>query len=115
MQTICSIKIVTPSFDEEGRTRYLAWTSEAFYAGGDIARLNNALDLAQKFTDLSASRIGSRPEELKWVDCASSHRGGPTNFATRSAAGFSSLGSQSESIWRKKKRDLTSPRETAMA
>lgn len=61
--------IPKPSFDEEGRGRYLAWL-EKHYAG-DLAKLNARYGLtASSFADLKPSEYWLRPEELNWVGCA---------------------------------------------
>jgi hypothetical protein len=68
-----------PSFDEEGRGRYLAWL-EKHYAG-DLAKLNARYGLSvSSFTELKPSEYWLRPEELSWVGCA---RPTATDFAKR--------------------------------
>jgi len=68
MQTMFE-PIPKPSFDAEGKQRYLAWL-EKHYAG-DIAKLNQRYGLAAKsFAALAPSEYWLRPDELNWVDCA---------------------------------------------
>ncbi len=58
-----------PSFDAEGRQRYLIWLEKHYF--GDIARLNKSYKLAAKsFLELEPSDYWLRPDELTWVDCA---------------------------------------------
>lgn len=80
MQTMFE-PIPKPSFDDEGRAKYLAWL-EARYAG-DIGRLNARYGTAAaSFADLQPHEYWLRPEELNWVGCA---RPTATDFARRSA------------------------------
>lgn len=68
MQTMFE-PIPKPSFDAEGKQKYLAWVEKRY--GGDIARLNQRYGLAAKsFSALAPSEYWLRPEELNWVDCA---------------------------------------------
>jgi hypothetical protein len=68
MQTMFE-PIPKPSFDAEGRQRYLTWLEKRYV--GDIARLNQRYGLAaQSFAALAPSEYWLRPEELNWVDCA---------------------------------------------
>ncbi len=61
--------IPKPSFDEDGRQKYLAWLEKRY--GGDIERLNRRYGLAAKsFGELQPSQYWLRPEELNWVSCA---------------------------------------------
>lgn len=61
--------IPKPSFDEEGRGRYLAWLEKHYE--GDIVELNARYGLsASSFADLKPSEYWLRPEELNWVGCA---------------------------------------------
>ena len=61
--------IPKPSFDEEGRAKYLSWLEKRY--GGDIERLNARYDLkAESFADLRPEDYWLRPEELNWVGCA---------------------------------------------
>lgn len=58
-----------PSFDAEGKQKYLAWL-ENHYAG-DVAQLNARYGLAVgSFAELTPSEYWLRPEELNWVSCA---------------------------------------------
>jgi hypothetical protein len=68
MQTMFD-PIPKPSFDAEGKQKYLAWL-EARY-DGDIARLNARYGIAAgSFAELEPSDYWLRPEELDWVHCA---------------------------------------------
>lgn len=68
MQTMFE-PIPKPSFDAEGRQRYLAWLEKRYT--GDIERLNQRYGFAAKsFSELAPSEYWLRPEELNWVDCA---------------------------------------------
>lgn len=68
MQTMFE-PIPKPSFDDEGRQRYIAWL-QLHYAG-DIASLNQRYQLSAKsFSELEPADYWLRPEELSWVDCA---------------------------------------------
>ncbi|MFT3868462.1 MAG: hypothetical protein QM715_08190 [Nibricoccus sp.] len=68
MQTMFD-PIPKPSFDAEGRERYLTWLEKRYK--GDISRLNERYELnAQSFSALSPSEYWLRPEELDWVGCA---------------------------------------------
>ena len=68
MQTMFE-PIPKPSFDAEGRARYLAWLTGRY--GGNIGRLNRRYGTnAESFEDLTSSEYYLRPEELNWVDCA---------------------------------------------
>ena len=68
MQTMFE-PIPKPSFDAEGKRKYLAWL-EARY-GADIAKLNRRYKLKVKsFAKLKPSEYWLRPEELNWVGCA---------------------------------------------
>jgi len=79
MQTMFD-PIVKPSFDDEGRKRYLTWLEKRY--AGDIAKLNERYGLSVKsFADLSPSQYWLRPEELSWVGCA---RPSADDFARRS-------------------------------
>jgi len=61
--------IPKPSFDTEGKQKYLAWLDKRY--GSDLAKLNQAYALAAKsFSDLQPSEYWLRPEELSWVGCA---------------------------------------------
>lgn len=61
--------IPKPSFDLEGKRKYLAWLEKHY--GGDIANLNQRYGLAAKsFSELHPSEYWLRPEELNWVGCA---------------------------------------------
>ncbi|MBZ3900090.1 MULTISPECIES: hypothetical protein [Streptomyces] len=68
MQTMFD-PIAKPSFDAEGRAKYLTWL-EARYTG-DITRLNEryATD-ATSFHELTPDEYWLRPAELSWVGCA---------------------------------------------
>ncbi len=58
-----------PSFDAEGKQKYLAWLENRY--GGDIERLNQRYGLAAKsFVELKPEEYWLRPEELNWVGCA---------------------------------------------
>ncbi|HYC71596.1 MAG TPA: hypothetical protein VEB66_10345 [Opitutaceae bacterium] len=68
MQTMFD-PIPKPSFDAEGRGRYLAWLAARY--GRDIARLNARYGLAAKtFAELGPEEYWLRPAELDWVGCA---------------------------------------------
>jgi hypothetical protein len=68
MQTMFD-PVVKPSFDSEGKQRYLAWLEEHY--GGDIFKLNQRYQLAAgSFADLKPAEYWLRPEELDWVCCA---------------------------------------------
>ncbi len=68
MQTMFE-PIPKPSFDAEGRQKYLAWLEIRY--GGDIAKLNRRYGLkAKSFAKLKASEYWLRPDELNWVGCA---------------------------------------------
>jgi hypothetical protein len=68
MQTMFE-PIPKPSFDAEGKQRYLVWLEKRY--AGDITRLNQRYGLAAKsFAALTPSEYWLRPEELNWVDCA---------------------------------------------
>ena len=68
MQTMFE-PIPKPSFDPEGRTKYLAWLERRY--DGNIARLNGRYGLAAKtFAELQPAEYWLRPEELNWVGCA---------------------------------------------
>jgi hypothetical protein len=61
--------IPKPSFDADGRKKYLTWLEQRY--GGDIARLNQRYGLAAKsFAELQPSEYWLRPGELSWVGCA---------------------------------------------
>jgi hypothetical protein len=68
MQTMFE-PIPKPSFDAEGKQKYLAWLEKRY--GGDIAKLNQRYGLAAKsFSRLKPEEYWLRPEELNWVGCA---------------------------------------------
>jgi len=68
MQTMFE-PIPKPSFDAEGRQKYLAWLEKRY--GGDISRLNLHYQLsAKEFSELKPAEYWLRPEELNWVSCA---------------------------------------------
>ncbi len=68
MQTMFE-PIPKPSFDPEGKQKYLAWLEEHYDA--DIAKLNQRYGIAAKsFAELKTQEYWLRPEELNWVDCA---------------------------------------------
>ncbi|HSV14499.1 MAG TPA: hypothetical protein VLI90_09575, partial [Tepidisphaeraceae bacterium] len=78
MQTMFE-PIPKPSFDDEGRQRYLAWLQRRY--GGDIAKLNQRYQLNPKsFEQLRPDQYWLRPEELNWVGCA---RPSAADFANR--------------------------------
>jgi len=80
MQTMFE-PIPKPSFDEEGRSRYLSWLARRYE--DDIARLNGRYGLNRaSFADLTPSEYWLRPEELDWVGCA---RPSAEDFAGRTA------------------------------
>lgn len=61
--------IPKPSFDGEGKQKYLSWLEKHYK--GDIAKLNRRYDLNTKsFAALKPSEYWLRPEELSWVGCA---------------------------------------------
>jgi len=81
MQTMFE-PIPKPSFDEEGRTKYLAWLENRY--AGSIEKLNQRYGLAAKsFANLQPAEYWLRPEELNWVGCA---RPTADDFARRNAA-----------------------------
>lgn len=58
-----------PSFDAEGRQKYLAWLENRY--AGDIEPLNQRYNLkAKSFSELKPEEYWLRPEELNWVGCA---------------------------------------------
>lgn len=68
MQTMFE-PIPKPSFDVEGRQKYLAWLEQRY--AGDLAKLNQRYGLAAKsFAELQPAEYWLRPEELNWVGCA---------------------------------------------
>jgi hypothetical protein len=68
MQTMFE-PIPKPSFDAEGKHKYLAWLERRY--GGDIAKLNDRYGLkAKSFAALKPKEYWLRPEELNWVGCA---------------------------------------------
>ena len=68
MQTMFE-PIPKPSFDAEGKQKYLAWLEKRY--AGDIGKLNRRYQLAAKsFADLQPSEYWLRPGELNWVGCA---------------------------------------------
>jgi hypothetical protein len=68
MQTMFD-PIPKPSFDAEGRKRYLTWLEKKY--AGDLAKLNQRYGLAAKsFAELAPAEYWLRPEELNWVECA---------------------------------------------
>ncbi len=68
MQTMFE-PIPKPSFDAEGKQKYLTWLEQRY--AGDIAQLNRRYGLtAKSFSDLNPSEYWLRPEELNWVGCA---------------------------------------------
>lgn len=68
MQTMFE-PIPKPSFDEEGRGRYLAWLAKHY--NGDISKLNARYAIAAtSFQELKPEEYWLRPEELNWVGCA---------------------------------------------
>lgn len=68
MQTMFE-PIPKPSFDAEGKQKYLAWLEHRY--GGDIAKLNQRYGLKVKsFAALKPNEYWLRPEELNWVGCA---------------------------------------------
>ena len=59
---------VKPSFDEEGRQRYLSWLEKRY--GSDIAALNRRYGIeATAFANLAPSDYWLKPEELHYVTC----------------------------------------------
>lgn len=68
MQTMFE-PIPKPSFDAEGKGKYLAWLEERY--DGDIGKLNLRYGLAVKsILELKPEEYWLRPEELNWVGCA---------------------------------------------
>ena len=68
MQTMFE-PIPKPSFDAEGKQKYLAWLEKHY--GGAIAKLNERYGLtAKSFVELKPEEYWLRPEELNWVGCA---------------------------------------------
>jgi hypothetical protein len=61
--------IPKPSFDAEGKTKYLAWLQNRYH--GDTAKLNQRYGLNVKsFSELKPDEYWLRPEELNWAGCA---------------------------------------------
>ena len=61
--------IPKPSFDAEGRGRYLAWLEKQY--AGDLAKLNGRYGLSvAAFSELKPLQYWLRPEELNWVGCS---------------------------------------------
>ena len=80
MQTMFE-PIPKPSFDAEGKQKYLKWLEVRY--DGDIAKLNKRYGLkAKSFAELKPSEYWLRPEELNWVGCA---RPKADDFAKRTA------------------------------
>jgi Beta-galactosidase trimerisation domain len=78
MQTMFE-PIPKPSFDAEGRQKYLSWLEKKY--AGDIAKLNSRYRLSAKsFSELKPAQYWLRPEELNWVGCARPTR---EDFANR--------------------------------
>jgi hypothetical protein len=78
MQTMFE-PIPKPSFDLEGKQKYLAWLERHY--DGDIGKLNQRYGLSLKsFSELKPEEYWLRPAELGWVDCA---RPGAEDFANR--------------------------------
>ena len=68
MQTMFE-PIPKPSFDAEGKKKYLTWLENRY--GGNVAKLNQRYGLKGKsFAALKPSQYWLRPEELNWVGCA---------------------------------------------
>jgi hypothetical protein len=68
MQTMFD-PIPKPSFDAEGKQKYLAWLAARY--DHDIAKLNVRYGLAvRSFAELTPGQYWLRPEELDWVGCA---------------------------------------------
>lgn len=68
MQTMFE-PIPKPSFDADGRDRYLTWLEKHY--SGDLVKLNSRYGLAAKsFSELEPEEYWLRPEQLNWVDCA---------------------------------------------
>lgn len=68
MQTMFD-PIPKPSFDSEGREKYLSWLEKRY--GGDIVFLNRRYGLtAKSFSELKPVDYWLRPEQLDWVGCA---------------------------------------------
>lgn len=78
MQTMFE-PIPKPSFDEEGRGRYLGWLEKRW----DISQINRRYGLNKNsFAELAPNEYWLRPEELNWVDCAKPTK---ADFADRTA------------------------------
>lgn len=78
MQTMFE-PIPKPSFDPDGKARYLAWLKPRY--AYDIAALNaRYATRAASFEDLRPADYWLRPDELNWVDCA---RPSADDFARR--------------------------------
>jgi hypothetical protein len=79
MQTMFE-PIPKPSFDAEGRQRYLTWLERRYQ--GNIALLRQRYQTAAStFAELAPADYWLRPEELSWVSCA---RPTADDFAHRS-------------------------------
>ncbi len=78
MQTMFE-PIPKPSFDAEGKQKYLAWLEKRY--GGSTTKLNQRYGIkAKSFAKLKPSEYWLRPEELTWVGCA---RPSADDFAKR--------------------------------
>lgn len=61
--------IVKPSFDEDGRQRYLAWLESRYQ--GNIQLLNERYHItAESFDSLEPEQYWYRPEDVNWILCA---------------------------------------------
>jgi hypothetical protein len=90
MQTMFE-PIPKPSFDDEGKQKYLAWLKKRYSA--DIAKLNQRYGLTAKaFAELKPAEYWLRPEELNWVGCA---RPTTEDFAKRTPDFYRWLDNQS--------------------
>jgi hypothetical protein len=68
MQTMFE-PIPKPSFDGEGKQKYLAWLEKRY--GGSVIKLNKRYGLkAKSIAALKPAEYWLRPEELNWVGCA---------------------------------------------
>lgn len=78
MQTMFD-PIPKPSFDVEGRTRYLAWLERRYCGEIDVVNRRYGIKV-RSFEALTPGDYWLRPEKLTWVECAIPTKG---DFAAR--------------------------------
>jgi hypothetical protein len=89
MQTMFE-PIPKPSFDDDGRQRYLSWLEKRY--AGDVAAIGRRYQISAKsFTALKPAEYWLRPEELDWVGCA---RPSAEDFAKRTPEFFKWIDNQ---------------------